>query len=75
MDLPTFRRLLDQCGTDLETWPDLSGAAARELMAGCTEACEAYLSAFPDPNDRACGTGDESALVERIMDVVARERR
>ena len=73
MDLATFRRLLDQCGTDLETWPDDGGAAALELLASSEEAREAYIAVFPGPADRACTDDDEAALVERIMGAITRD--
>jgi hypothetical protein len=75
MDLATFQGLLEQCGTDLETWPDGDGDAALELMASSAEARDAYLAAFPGPDDRP-QTGDANdALVERIMQGVVRSGR
>jgi len=74
MDLPTFRRLLAQYGTDLEAWPDSSGAGAVELMAGSDEARHAYLAAFPGPADHARADRDDPALVERIMGAIARDQ-
>lgn len=75
MDLPTFRRLLAQCGADLEAWPDASAAAAVELMAGSVEARDAYLGVFLDASGHARGDGDDPALVERIMGVIGRDER
>lgn len=68
-----FQGLLEQCGTDLEAWPDGGGAAALELMAGSAEAREAYLAAFPGPSDRPHAGDADDALIERIMQAVARE--
>lgn len=72
MDLATFQGLLEQCGTDLETWPGGGGEAALELMASSAEARDAYLAAFPGPDDRPQAGGADDALVERIMRTVAR---
>lgn len=74
MDLPTFRRLLAQCGVDLEAWPDASGGAALEFMAGSVEARDAYLAAFLDAPDHPGADGTDPALVERIMGVIGREQ-
>lgn len=71
MDLATFQRLLEQCGTDLDAWPDGGGAAALEFMAASDEAREAYLAAFPGPADRQVEGGGADPLVERIMRAVA----
>ena len=74
MDLVTFQRLLEQCGTDLDAWPDGGGAAALELMAASIEAREAYLAAYPGSADRAFAEEADGALVERIMRAVADDR-
>lgn len=73
MDLPTFQRLLVQYGADLDAWPEASGAAALEFLAGSEEARDAYLAAFPNAADEARAQGDDHALVERIMGVVGRD--
>lgn len=74
MDLPTFRRLLAQYGTDLEAWPDSSGASALEFMAGSDEARDAYLAAFPGLSDQVRADRGDPALVERIMGAIARDQ-
>jgi hypothetical protein len=78
MDLAAFRHHLAQCGTDLEAWPDDSGAAALELMAGSVEARDAWLAAFSDASadtsENARVDGGDEALVERIMGLVAEDQ-
>ncbi|HKR89889.1 MAG TPA: hypothetical protein VJS38_17100 [Phenylobacterium sp.] len=75
MDLAAFQGLLEQNGTDLDRWPDASRAAALEILAGSTEAREAYVAAFPGPADQPRAAEGDDALVERIMQAVARDVR
>jgi hypothetical protein len=74
MDLPTFRLLLELYGTALERWPDAGGDAALEFMASSAEAREAYLAAFSNATDSEGADDQDPALVERIMDAVARQQ-
>ena len=71
MDLATFQGLLEQCGTNLDAWPNGSGAAALEFLAASDEAREVYLAAFPGPDDLAQAAAADDALVERILRAVA----